>query len=330
MAVVRQLWTQATTDDESFMEIKNVVRQGQRRFPAILNLKVSVSDCTIDDGDFLCFRGRRWVPNSEPLRTKIIELGYNGIIAGHPGRHQTYVNVANRYFWPNLALDVRRLVRNCDICGRTKPWRQLKQSFLKPLPIADQQWQEQSIDFVVELPTSYGNVNLMVVTDRLGKGAIIEPLPNIEAETVAWAYVRRVFSVHGIPRAIVSDRGKQFTGHLWRTICRLIGIQRRVSTAFHPQTDGSTERKNSDIEVYLRTFINHAQNDWARLCPLAELSLNGRISSITGVSPFFLSHGYELPVFQLYDEVREKPTEDLLSAIERGEAIVRKLQQAND
>jgi len=170
----------------------------------------------------------------------------------------------------------------------------------------------------------------MVVTDRLGKGAIIEPLPNIEAETVAWAYVRRVFSVHGIPRAIVSDRGKQFTGHLWRTICRLIGIQRRVSTAFHPQTDGSTERKNSDIEVYLRTFINHAQNDWARLCPLAELSLNGRISSITGVSPFFLSHGYELPVFQLYDEVRENPTEDSPSAIERGEAIVRKLQQAND
>lgn len=293
-------------------------------------MKVSVSDCAIDEKGLLTFRGRKWVPDYEALRTKLLELCHSTPLAGHPGRHQTYTNIAREYFWPNQAFDVRRFVQNCDICGRTKPWRQVKQGFLKPLPIADQQWQEQSIDFIVGLPESDSCTTLMVITDRLGKGVKMIELPDIEAETVAWAWIRWVFRLHGVPRAIVTDRGTQFTGFLWRTICRLLKIERRISTAFHPQTDGSTERKNSEIEVYLRTFCNHAQTDWVRLLPIAELSLNARQSATTGVSPFLLSHGYDLPLLSVREPSRTEPSEASRSTIEKGEAIVRKIQLATD
>jgi transposase InsO family protein len=104
-------------------------------------------------------------------------------------------------------------------------------------------------------------------------------------------FLRYFVAYHGLPRAIVSDRGSQFVGHFWKRLCQLLRINRRLSTAFHPETDGSTERKNQDVELYIRMFVNHAQDNWALLTPMAALALNNRESSATNVSPFFLDHG---------------------------------------
>ena len=132
-----------------------------------------------------------------------------------------------------------------------KAWRERKQGFLKPLPVPNRLWSEISIDFITGLPLSDGCTNLAVITDRLGKGVILEPMRTTEAQDVAALFIRTFYRHHGLPTAIVSDRGTQFTSALWKRVCQLLGIVRRLSTAYHPETDGSTERMNQTVEIYV-------------------------------------------------------------------------------
>jgi transposase InsO family protein len=131
------------------------------------------------------------------------------------------------------------------------------------------------MDFVTDLPLSDGYRNLMVVTDRLSKDVILIPLPNLEVETVADVFLERVVAYHWLPDYIVSDRGSQFLSNFWTTLCGKMGIKRRLSTAYHPQTDGSTERMNAVVEAYLRAYINWTQTDWARWTSTAQIAIKG-------------------------------------------------------
>jgi hypothetical protein len=169
---------------------------------------------------------------------------------------------------------------------------------------------------------------MMVITDRLGKGVMLEAMGDITAETVAKWFAKTYYRQHGLPRAIVSDRGKQFVGALWGRVCKLLGITRRLSTAYHPETDGSTERMNQTIETFLRTFVDYDQANWAGLLPHAELAINNRDATSTGVSPFFLSHGYHVEPVQLQDEVSEEGGG--VSPIQTADDIVRKLRDARE
>ena len=94
------------------------------------------------------------MPESEPLRTKLIQWTHDSLLTGHPGREITATLMFKNYFWPGMLLDIRRFVRNCDVCGRNKAWKDKKQGFLKPLPIPSRIWSKISIDFVVDLPES--------------------------------------------------------------------------------------------------------------------------------------------------------------------------------
>lgn len=323
-------WTEARDTDLEYQEAVQCLQQGNRQFPSHLGLKVSVAECCTDNAGFMLFRGRRWAPNHEPLRTKLLGTAHTSLLTGHPGREETYTVLSREFFWPNMAKDVRKFVRNCDVCGRTKAWRDKKKGALKPLPVPDRPWQEVSMDFIVELPKSEGCTNLLVITDRLTKGVILVPMKKIDAEQTAWAIIRHLIGRHGFPRAITSDRGTQFANHMWRRVCSLLNIIRRISTAYHPETDGSTERMNSVIETYLRTYIAYGQEDWNKLLPMAELALNCRTATSTGISPFYLSHGYHpspFPVSEDHEDLMDRPPR---SPIQQGEAIVRTLGEALD
>ena len=138
----------------------------------------------------------------------------------------------------------------------------------------------------------------MGVTDRLSKSVILIPMRTITAESVATALLRHVFSHHGLPRAIVSDRGPQFTSLFWALVCRQLAVMRRLSTAWHPETDGAQERSNQEIETYLRIFTSYLQDDWVSLLPVAQMALNNRTVSSIGLSPFFCTHGYHLELLE--------------------------------
>jgi hypothetical protein len=324
---LQALWEKGKEEDRDFLRLEDTIQREERVFPSNLAtpVKVSVSDCSLDDSGFLRFRGRLWVPDFEPLRTAIIQEVHDSVLTGHPGKNGTIAAVSRDFFWPNLQSTVKQFVRNCGLCGRTKVWRDRKQGLLHPLPVPEQQWQEISVDFIGPLPISSGFDTIAVFTDRLGKGVILTPCNStITSDGFARLFISQYYSLHGLPSAIVSDRGPQFIGRVWKTVCKLLRIERRISTAFHPQTDGATERKNTEIEVLLRQWVNYEQNDWKDWLPVVQLALNGRDSTTTGVSPFLLSHGYPLRTVDLFTDI-VAPVK-ARTPIQRGEFIVAKVK----
>ena len=154
------------------------------------------------------------------------------------------------------------------------------------------------MDFVTGLPVSTnwkGETydSILVIVDRLTKMVHYEPVKvTIDAPGLAEVIIDVVVRHHGLPDSIVSNRGSVLTSKFWSLLCYFLGIKQRLSTAFHPQTDGQTERQNSIMEAYLRAFVNYEQNDWARLLPMAEFAYNNAKNTSTGYTPFELNCGF--------------------------------------
>jgi hypothetical protein len=140
----------------------------------------------------------------------------------------------------------------------------------------------------------------------------------VTADALANMLIRDIVRLHGVPKSIVSDRGSVFTSGFWTTFGSLLQIRRNLSTAFHPQTDGQTERQNQTLETYLRAYCNYLQDDWVKWLPLAEFSYNNSAHSGTGFSPFFLATGFE-PEWQ--DALDEPLARSNVEAEERIEFI---------
>jgi hypothetical protein len=322
------LWEEARQADLSYRQAIKCLQEGRRTFPPNLNLKVSVGECSLNSDGRLLFRERLWVLELKKLHTKMIQDTHDSRACGHPGRDNTRAILARQFFWPRMYLDVRRFVRNCDACGANTPWRDRQQGFLKPLLVPDRIWSEISIDFVVDLHPSKGRTNIVVVTDRLGKGVRFKGLKDTKAETVAKWFIRDYYPQHYLLRAIVLDCGAQFVRLLWSRICQLLRITRRLSTAYHLETDGLTERMNSTMETYVRTFCGYAQDDWYELLPSAQLAIMGRDATSTGVSPFFLEHGWHVEPLDLQLELTNRTTRQ--SLVQQAESIVRRLKEARE
>ena len=159
------------------------------------------------------------------------------------------------------------------------------------------------MDFVMGLPVSTdwkGETydSILVIVDRLTKMVHYEPVKvTIDAPGLAEVILDVVVRHHGLPDSIVLDRGSLFTSKFWSSLCYFLGIKRRLSTAFHPQTDNQTKCQNSTIEAYFWVFVNFEQNDWARLLPMAEFAYNNAKNASTGHTLFELNCGYHLRVF---------------------------------
>ena len=113
-----------------------------------------------------------------------------------------------------------------------------------------------------------------------------------DPKDVANVFLREVWKLHGLPTEIISDMDAKFSGEFWESLCKLLRIKRKMSTAYHPQTDGQTERTNQVLEGYLRHFVNYDQDDWDQLLPLAEFAYNNSATNAHGMSPFFANYGY--------------------------------------
>lgn len=329
---LKSLWEQGLAVNNRYWLIRQMVMDGARQLPPQWGLPISLSECSIDGGKRLCWRERIWIPFYEPLRTRLVQDIHGSILAGHPGRDLTKSLIGRQYTWPGLGQDVRKFARNCNVCGRTAVWREKKRGLLKPLPIPERMWSELSIDFITDLPPSGPSraTFIMVITDRLLKSVILEPMATITTEAVAQRLVWCLFRHHGIPRAIVSDRGPQFVSLMWKRVCELLRITRRLSTAYHPETDGSTERANQVIEHFLRCFTAYWQDDWADLTPMAMLAINNRDATSTGISPFFATHGYHVDLAGAVEET-DQPLRTLgESPVAKAEAFVARLKETTE
>ena len=172
---------------------------------------------------------------------------------------------------------VEEYIASCPECKRAKSSRHKPYGPLRFLPIPERPWNSISMDFIEGLPTSDGFDTILVVVDRLTKMAIFIPTTKeASAPELAYLFLQNVFAKHGVPADIVSDRGKHFVSRFWASLCSLLKIKSNLSTAYHPETDGQTERINQKIEQYLRLFINYHQTDWVNWLPTAEFAYNNR------------------------------------------------------
>jgi hypothetical protein len=188
---------------------------------------------------------------------------------------------------------INEYVRSCDICARNKSPCHKRHGVLHPLPIPPASWSLVSMDFIVELPESNGFNAIFVCVDRFTKMAHFCPTTtNVTSEVAADLYLRHVFKHHGLPTDIVSDRGTQFVSRFSKRLYELCKIKHNKSTAYHPQSDGQTERVNQVLEQFLRIFCDYQQDDWFQLLPLAEFSYNNAQHASTLMSPFFANYGF--------------------------------------
>jgi hypothetical protein len=215
---------------------------------------------------------------------------------GHPGISRTIDFVERRYWWPSLRKDVADYVRGCGDCQRHKVNNRPTRAPLQPIyPSPEAKpFEVIAVDFITKLPPSQGFDSILTVTDHSCTKAVqfIPCTEAITAEGTAQLFLQQVFCHYGLPTKIISDRDPRFTSRFTKELCRLLSIQQNISTAYHPRTDGQSERNNQWVETYLRFFVNHQQDNWAEYLPIAEFAHNNWRSETTRESPFFLLMGY--------------------------------------
>jgi hypothetical protein len=235
-----------------------------------------------------------WIPDNKDLIQKILESEHDTKVAGHMGQDKTIELIRRNFWWPKMDERIIDYVRSCTECQRNKVAHHQPYGLLHPLEHPYAPWQSLSMDFITDLPESESCDQLWVIIDRFTKMVhfIAFPKDGKKATDLAIIFAREIWKHHGLPSDIVSDRDSRFTLEVWKEFLRLSGIRPTMSTAFHPQTDGQTERLNQTIEAYLRSFVCHEQNDWVPLLPIAEFAYNNSVTSGNGISPFYANYGF--------------------------------------
>lgn len=237
---------------------------------------------------------RLCIPKDNAIRSMLLQDAHDSPLGGHLGFEKTYDNLRRIFYWPRLARDTKSYINSCEQCQRNKPLLQRPAGLFQPLAIPSQRWDTVSMDFIVQLPmTPRGFDAITVFVDKLSKQVhFCASHTNDTAPDVARLFFDQVFRLHGMPRSIISDRDARFTGRFWSTLMSLMGTKLNMSTAFHPQSDGQTERANRTLEEMLRSYISYHQNDWDLWLPMMEFAYNNSVHPTTGFSPFFLNYGH--------------------------------------
>lgn len=235
-----------------------------------------------------------WIGHNSTLQTKLITSMHSTPIGGHSGVAATYSRLKKLFQWKGMKQDVENFIKQCVVCQQAKHEHIHPPGLLQPLPLPQGAWQDLAMDFIEGLPKVEGFSVILVVVDRFTKLAHFIPLKHpFTAQTAAKLMLDIVVKLHGVPKTIVSDRDRVFMSHMWKELFSLLDTKLLVSIAYHPQTDGQTERVNQCLEMYLRCSVQQSPKQWKAWLPLAELWYNSSYHSALGCSPFKALYGYD-------------------------------------
>lgn len=249
-----------------------------------------------------------YVPNDSALRAQLMRIHHDDELAGHFGRDKTEALLRRKYWWPTLAKDTAEYVKTCSVCQVMKTRRHRLYGEAQALPMPNRPWQEITMDFITDLPP--GNMKgqavdaILVIVDRYSKmSRYIATTKRCTSVDLANILRDEVIRYYGVPDGIVTDRGSIFTSQYWSDFAYEARVNHRLSTAFHPQTDGQTERMNQTLEQYLRCYCSENQEEWPSLLTQAEFAANNSVHHTLRMSPFSVVYGWN-------PEIHKAPTRD--------------------
>jgi hypothetical protein len=254
------------------------------------------------------------VPEDEELRSLLTSEFHDSKYAGLFGMSRTRIAVGRTFWWKSLAGHVAKFVSTCVACQRNKARCHKPYGLLQPLPVPEKPWHTVTFDFIVKLPkTSRGNDSICVFVDKLTKLVhFVACKEEVSAKEFAELYVDHVFRLDGLSREFIKDRDSRFTSAFWQEVTVLLGTRTVMSSSFHPQIDGQTERVNQTLETYLRHFVSVGLNDWDTLLSRAVFAHNAAVNETIRAAPFKLTYvpcaSMSLPTRLGFRRRRSNPT----------------------
>lgn len=274
------------------------VRQEQEASSDLMSLRAEIEAGTrsapwaVHNG-LITRNDRVFLPSASPLIHTLLQLAHT---AAHEGKQKTLHRLRANFSIDHDRRLVAEFVRTCMTCQSNKTEALQPAGLLQPLSVPSLVWADISMDFVEALPKVHGKSVVLTVLDRFSRFAHFIPLSHpFTAAFVACAFFQEIVRLHGLLESIVSDRDQVFTGHVWRDLFKLSGVQLRMSTAFHPQTDGQSEAVNKTIGMYLRCMAGDRPRSWLAWLPWAEYCYNTAYHSALRCTPFQVVYGRPRP-----------------------------------
>jgi Integrase zinc binding domain len=278
------------------LDVKNAIETLIEEGPT--SLKNDLQDWKIEEIDgrkTIFFKGKNYIPKDLELRRDIVKMYHEHETAGHPGELETYNGIRQNYWWPGLRMFVKNYVQGCGTCQQFKINRSLSNPAYVAIEGANntRPFSKCSMDLIMDLPPVEGYDSILVVEDRgLSKGVILCPC----AKTITWegtATLLRdnLFKRFGLPDEIISDRDPRFAARAFQELLKLLNIKSNLTTAYHPQSNGATERVNQEIEAYLSIYCTSHPEDWLHSLSTLEFTHNNRRHAERVHSPFELIQG---------------------------------------
>jgi hypothetical protein len=240
--------------------------------------------------------GRQVVIGDIKDKRRVIQSHHDTPVHRHPGISKTIQLTERLYWWPKMRLDITEYVKGCADCQRHKVNTRLTKAPLQPIypKLEAAPFETMALDFIVKLPVSQGYDSILTITDQgCTKVAIFIPCnEDITAEETAALYIKHVFAHFRLPTKVISDRDLCFMSKFIQAACKVTGINHAPSTAYHPRTDGQSERSNQWLEMAIRFITNQKQRNWAPYLPIVQFAHNNWPLDTTRKSPFFLLMGF--------------------------------------
>ena len=227
------------------------------------------------------------------MREEVLKELHSSPLVVHPGGNKMYKDLKRTFWWPSLKRSIAQFVARCLTCQQVKGERKKPGGELQPLEIPNWKWEDIYMDFVSGLPRTRGrNDSIWVIVDRLTKSAHFLPVKKTtDLNSLARLYLKEIVRLHGAPCSIVSDRDSRFTSRFWTSLQEALGMKISMSTAYHPQSDGQTERTIQTLEDMLRACVLDFGGSWEDHLHLVEFAYNNSYHSSIGMAPFEALYG---------------------------------------
>jgi hypothetical protein len=288
------------------------IQKGQLEDSKIQEIKEQIKEekaprFSIDEQGTLWYKKRLCVPKAKEIRELILREAHDSAYSIHPGSTKMYHDLKNRYWWYGMKRAIAECVALCDNCQRVKAERQRPAGLLQPLKVPQWKWEEISMDFIVGLPTTQsGYDSIWVIINRFSKVAhFILVKTTYKGAKLVELYISRIMCLHGVPKQIVSDRGTQFMSWFWEKLHEAMETRLNFSSAYHPQTDGQTERVNQILEDMLRACGLKDSKSWDKCLLYAEFSYNNSYQKSVKMSPFEVLYGRKCRTPLFWNELGE-------------------------